>query len=95
MQVVSSYRLHWNTILHTGSIDLRLQDGADVTLTAHDPGHLILWVDMLKHEQPVYYWKNSDGEGLVSDWEEVESSQDGMMKPATKGKGGGVMGEQT
>ena len=85
MQVVSSYRLNWNSNLQTGTINLRLQDGSDVSLTAHDPGHLILWVDMLKHEELVYYWKNSDGEGLASDWEEVESSKDGMMKPATKG----------
>ena len=91
MHVVSSYRLHWNRTLQTGTLNLRLQDGSDVSLTAHDPGHLILWVDMLKHEQLVYYWKNSDGEGLISDWEKVDSSPDGMMKPATKG---GVKGEQ-
>lgn len=72
-------------MLKTGSIDLRLLDRSIKALTADDPGHLIIWVDLLKHERPVYYWKDAHGEGLASGWEEIENHEDGMVRP-TKDK---------
>lgn len=68
---VVKYRLHWSVTLGAGRLELRLEDGAEVSLAADDPGKLVVWVDLLRHDAPVYYWKNVAGEGLASGWEVV------------------------
>lgn len=66
---VTDYRVYWNMTLDQGSLELHLEDGSRVTLSANEAGKLIIWVDLLRTESPVFYWKTEESEGLSSGWE--------------------------
>ncbi len=73
---VIKYRLHWSMTLSAGSLELHLEDNTEVSLSADDAGKLVVWVDLLRNDAPVYYWKNEAGEGLASGWEAVVEPED-------------------
>ena len=50
-----SYRLFWDMSQNTGGLHLRLADRTAVTLKADDPGKLVVWVDLLRNDAPVFY----------------------------------------
>ena len=68
---IIKYRFHWNMSLHSGSLDLTLEDDSNVVFKTEEVGTLIIWVDLLRKDAPVFYWKNENGQGLASGWEEV------------------------
>ncbi|WP_157974252.1 hypothetical protein [Lewinella sp. IMCC34183] len=77
-----SYQLHWDMTQNAGNIHLRLADDSVVTVEADHPGKLVVWVDLLRNDTPVFYWRNGEKEGLASGWESLpeadDHSQDGQ-----------------
>ena len=68
---VEAYRLYWDMTHNAGGIHLRLADASSVTLEADHPGKLVVWVDLLRNDTPVFYWKADGKEGLASGWESL------------------------
>ncbi len=78
---VIKYRLNWSMTQNRGSLEMHLEDNSTVILEAEEPGKLIVWVDLLRHDAPVYYWKTEQGEGLKSEWEKVIEPDESWRSP--------------
>ena len=68
---VIKYRFHWNMTSNNGDLELTLEDNSNVVLKTEEVEKLIIWVDLLRKDAPVFYWKDADGQGLASGWDMV------------------------
>lgn len=69
---IIEYRAFWDTEKFFGGVELRLEDGSEVTQRTDSAGTLIVWMDILKNDHPVWYAKGSDQGVLVAGWEPVD-----------------------